>query len=529
MPSSPLSIPRPPHFAKRFIFGLSRFTWRWLLRAAIVVALFLLAVTSGFAAYALLMLPPVDPWHTTRLKGEFTAGDESGLDFAGYQALEAKLFEAQREAVAAMPTNAPYYIGSRYDPNGPALRLAPGQPYNRSTRRTPAQVQGAALLIHGLSDSPYSMQNVADELFAHGFEVTILRLPGHGTLPAGMVHMQYEDWMAAMHVAARDISARLPKNLPFYMAGYSTGGTLSLTYALDAIAPGADASLRAPTRVLLFSAAVELPRAAALTPILDLFAKVPIRAFEKVNWQSIGPEYDPYKFMSFPVNATRQVFNATQVLQKKLLEAEQAGRLRQLPSIVAFQSAVDSTTGSHGIATTLFGRLKGAQHRLVLFDVNRHQRYDFVRRPGPGAQVQEVTNGFASGTRSHTLVLLTNRARDTDEIEVREYTPGQRQPVVTSPGLAWPEHVVSVGHVSVPFPPNDPVYGYIPGSGANGIPSIGSWAVRGEEGALVLPLGALPRLRANPFWSVLKAQLDAVATADTTAEQGGRGGSQSRP
>ena len=110
-----------------------------------------------------------------------------------------------------MPTDAPYYIGSRYDPNGPALRLAPGQPYNRSSRRTPPQVRGAALLIHGLSDSPYSMQNVADVLFAHGFEVTILRLPGHGTLPSGMVHMQYEDWVAAMHVAARDISARLPK------------------------------------------------------------------------------------------------------------------------------------------------------------------------------------------------------------------------------------------------------------------------------------------------------------------------------
>ena len=144
------------------------------------------------------------------------------------------------------------------------------------------------------------------------------------------------------------------------------------------------------------------------------------------------------------------------------------------------------------MATTVFGRLKGAQHRLVLFDVNRHQRYDFVRRPGPGALVQEVTTGFANGTRSHTLVLLTNRTHDSDDIEIREYAPGQREPVVTVPGLGWPAQVVSVGHVSMPFPPDDPLYGYMPGSGANGVPSIGSWAVRGEEGALVLPLGALP-------------------------------------
>lgn len=514
--SPPPSPPQPqPHVATRLLFGVSRFTWRWIVRAAMLVALVLFAVTAGFAAYAVLMLPPVDPWHTLRLKGEFTEGDQHGLDFAGYMAMEDRLFEEQRTAIASMPTDAPFYVGSRYDPNGPALRLAPGQPYNRSSRRTPERIRGAALLIHGLSDSPYSVRNVADVLFAHGFEVTTLRLPGHGTLPSGMVHMRYDDWAAAMHVAARDISARLPEGVPFYIAGYSTGGSLALSYALDRITPGADPSLRAPTRVLLFSAAVELVPAAALTRVLDLFAKVPVAAFEKVNWQTIGPEYDPYKFVSFPVNASRQVLIATRRLQRQLLAAEQAGRLGQLPSVVAFQSVVDSTTGANGVTTTVFGRLKGAQHRLVLFDVNRHQRFDLVRRPASGALVDDVTRGFATGARQHTLVLVTNRARDTEEVEVREYTPGQAQPGVTLPGLSWPINLVSVGHVSVPFPPDDPMYGYVPGSGAHGVPSIGSWNVRGEEGAIVIPLGALGRLRANPFWPVLEAQVESIATADT--------------
>jgi alpha-beta hydrolase superfamily lysophospholipase len=513
MPTPPTSP--PPHLATRLFFGLTRFTWRWTLRATMLVALLLFAVTAGFAAYAVLMLPEVDPWHTIRLRGEFTARDESGLDFAGYQAMEAKLFEEERQAIAAMPTDAPYYVGSRYDPNGPALRLAPGQPYNRSTRRTPASVRGAALLIHGLSDSPYSMQNLGDVLYAQGFEVTILRLPGHGTLPSGMVGMDYDDWVAAMHVAARDISTRLPKGLPFYIAGYSTGGSLALTYALDRATPGSDPSLRAPSRVLLFSAAVELVRAAALTRVLDVFAKLPVDAFEKVNWQSIGPEYDPYKFVSFPVNASRQVLKATRRLQRQLLQAEQAGRLDALPPIVAFQSAVDSTVGAHGITTTVFSRLKGAQHRLVLFDVNRHQRYDLVRRPSSEALVRGVTEGVASGTRGHSLVLVTNRAHDTEEVEVRTYTPGQALASVTQPGLSWPVNLVSVGHVSVPFPADDPLYGYIPGSGAHGVPSIGSWTLRGEEGAIVIPLGALGRLRANPFWPVLRHELETMAAADT--------------
>ncbi|WP_396627677.1 alpha/beta hydrolase, partial [Luteitalea sp.] len=512
MPQTPPSPPSP--LAARLIRGTARFTGRWMFRAALLALLVVFAVAAGFAAYAVLMLPEVEPWHTTRLTGEFTEFDAPGMDFAGYQAKEAKLFEEMAQAVAAMPKDRAYFAGSRYDPQGLGRRLAGDQPYNRTTRRTPAgPLKGAALLIHGLSDGPYSMQNLGDLLLAQGFEVTILRLPGHGTLPSGMVHMEYDDWVAAMHLAARDISTRLPKDLPFYLAGYSTGGSLAMTYALDRITPGADTSLRTPTRVLLFSAAIELTPAAALTPILDLFAMLPIKAFEKVNWQSIGPEYDPYKFVSFPVNASRQVFKATRHLQRQLLAAEQAGRLTQLPSIVAFQSAIDSTTGAYGVSTTVFGRLKGAQHRLVLFDLNRHWKYDIVRRPASDALVKSVVDGYANGTRGHTLVLLTNRSRTTEEIEVREYAPGRRDPVVTTPGLSWPLHLVSVGHVSVPFPPNDPLYGYEEGSGANGIASIGSWRVRGEEGAIVLPLGALGRIRANPFWPVLTQQVQLLTGA----------------
>jgi alpha-beta hydrolase superfamily lysophospholipase len=511
-------MPNPqPHIATRLLFGVSRFTWRLIVRAALLVALLVLAVTAGFAAYAVLMLPNVDPWHTIRLKGEFTEHDEDDVDFAGYQAMEARLFEQYREALAEMPKDASFFVGSRYDPNGPAMRLAPGQPYNRTTRRTPAQVRGAALLIHGLSDGPYSAQSIGDVLFAQGFEVTIIRLPGHGTLPSGMLGMDYDDWEAAMHVAARDISARLPSDLPFYIAGYSTGGTLALSYALERITPGADTSMRAPTRVLLFSAAVELVPVAALTRILDLFAMVPIEAFEKVNWQTLGPEYDPYKFVSFPVNASRQVLKATRHLQRQLRAAEAAGRLDQLPSVVAFQSAVDSTTGTHGVTTTVFGRLRGTRHRLVLFDVNRHQRFDLVRRPASRALIDDITQGVSTGTRQHALRLITNRSPETDDVEVRDYAPGQAQPSVTLPGLSWPATLVSVGHVSLPFPADDPIYGFAPGAGANGVPSIGAWTVRGEEGAIVFPLGALGRIRANPFWPVIRQELEGIAVADTAA------------
>ena len=54
----------------------------------------------------------------------------------------------------------------------------------------------------------------------------------------------------------------------------------------------------------------------------------------------------------------------------------------------------------------------------------------------------------------------------------------------------------------------------MPGSGRNGIPSIGSWLLRGENGAVTLTLGSLTRLRSNPFWALIDSEIDALVTAD---------------
>jgi len=78
----------------------------------------------------------------------------------------------------------------------------------------------------------------------------------------------------------------------------------------------------------------------------------------------------------------------------------------------------------------------------------------------------------------------------------------------------WPAGIVSLGHVALPFPPGDPVYGFIQGSGRNGIPSIGSWLLRGENGAVTIALGSLTRLRSNPFWAFIDGEIDALVAAD---------------
>jgi len=97
------------------------------------------------------------------------------------------------------------------------------------------------------------------------------------------------------------------------------------------------------------------------------------------------------------------------------------------------------------------------------------------------------------------------------------YSPDGSPPSTELLDAEWPPGVVSLGHVSLPFAPDDSVYGLLPGSGNDGLPSIGSLLLRGESGALTISLGSLTRLRSKPFWSLIDRQLGEILAADLAA------------
>jgi alpha-beta hydrolase superfamily lysophospholipase len=509
---------------------------RWVWRLALALLVLALTLALGFTLFAVSALPPLQPWHTELLRNEFDAQRHQGLDFAGYQRLEAQLFDELQAKTAqwardgidlACPQPATVsalvapddcatqaaetFRTSRFNSAAWVQRLAQGAPYNRSFRITPPRVDGHALLVHGLTDSPYSMRAMAASLQQRGFEVTVLRLPGHGTLPSMMTAMSAHDWTAAVRLAARDVASRVGPGQPFYVGGYSSGGTLVLQYALDALQ---DDTLRRPDRVLLVSPAIELTRVAALAEVIDLFTVVPLPELDKARWQAIEPEFDPYKFNSFPVNASRQINRATRGLQRSLEEAQRAGRLAQLPPVVTWQSVVDSTVGSAGVVDRVYARLRGIQHRLVMFDINRAPELAGVARPTASALIERMERA----PRGYTLDLVSNAPRQQPRISVRRLAPdGAAELRDTS--LAWPSNLVSLGHVALPFPADDPVYGFQPGSGRDGIPSIGSWLLRGENGAITLSLGSLTRLRSNPFWALIDEDVAGLVAQDVEAKR----------
>ena len=244
---------------------------RWLAYPVAAVAGVLATIILVFAVQARLRLPELRPWHTVTLAEEFRAGRASS--FAEYRALEERLFAELRRQVLDDPLAADNQAFGRYNPKSVPARLALDTQYNRSYELLPrGEARGAVLLVHGLSDSPYSMRALAQTFVAQGYHVVALRLPGHGTVPAGLVDVSWEDWYAAVVLAARHAASKAGPGKPFVAGGHSTGSALLTLYSLRTLA---DAALPRPQRLYLVSPAIGISRFAALTKIVSALAFIP--------------------------------------------------------------------------------------------------------------------------------------------------------------------------------------------------------------------------------------------------------------
>ena len=61
-------------------------------------------------------------------------------------------------------------------------------------------------------------------------------------------------------------------------------------------------------------------------------------AFAKAAWLAVLPEFNPFKYNSFPVNAARQAHGLTVAIRRQMARYAREGRLAPLPPILTFQS-----------------------------------------------------------------------------------------------------------------------------------------------------------------------------------------------
>ena len=381
--------------------------------------------------------------------------------------------------------------------------------WNRSYVLSAPDPIGGVLLVHGLSDSPYSLRKLGERLHAEGYTVIWLRVPGHGTCPSALANVVCQDWTAAVRVAMQGLKDRIPQGCPLILGGYSNGGALSVQYAISSIH---DKSLPQLDAIALFSPMIGINPMARVTRLYHTVALV--SGNKKAQWSSLEAEVDPFKFSSWPMNASEQAWSVTQVVEKQLAKLEKAGRMSEMPPVIAMQSVVDSTVTVPKLITVLFDRLKSEDSELFLFDINRLDRLGNLLNLSFEARV------FPKLKRTdlpYQLSVLKNARPNSREVVVQSRDGDSWKEQSTE--LAWPASVASLSHIAVPIPPEDRVYGIQESTADTGL-SLGTVSIRAEPSALLLSSSLFVRCRNNPFYSLMEDRV--VKWLEDVVQSGGQ-------
>lgn len=437
------------------------------------------------------------PWHEHAPRSEFRAADATdGFDLDDYRALEDAVFSELDAMLRAEVTSGVGLATSRYLPDGRNDPSTFPVNWNRTFVVERARPAGAVLLLHGLTDSPYSLRSLGERFADAGFAVVGFRLPGHGTVPEALDRVRRRDWQAAVRIAARATAAMAPDGAPFVIVGYSNGAALGLDYALAAVdEPG----LPPPDRLILVSPAVGITAFAAVAGLPRALRFVPLA--DGLRWNSVEPEIDPFKYGSFPANAAYQTHKLTVANRRRIARLAADGRAASLPPILAFVSLADSTVKMESIAADLMMPLADPRHEMVVFDVNRQADIVALFGHDPVSRLAWLAE---QAPAPWAFTAITNEGPRSRAVVEKRWPGGVEEPLTRALGMEWPETVYSLSHVALPFAPDDPLYGAIDDPERTwGLP-LGSLEPRGERGLLRLSIESVMRLRYNPFYGYLE-------------------------
>lgn len=464
-----------------------------------VVGAFLMGLGTGI--FMLNRKADLEIWHTTELDEEFTTSSKVS-SFEDYLALEERLFTQLDETVYQTIDTDPEQSINRFHRNSLSDPNRWPSNWNRSYELpVPAAAGGpkaGILLLHGLSDSPYSLRSLGQHLHSKGAHVLGLRIPGHGTAPVGLTQTTWQDMAAAVTIAMRRVS-EMAEGKPLYIVGYSNGGALAVHYALSSLE---DSSLPSLDGLALISPEIGVTSMAALAIWQERIGKV--LGLKKLGWTDIGPEYEPFKYTSFPVNAGNLAYELTGENRARITRLKAAKKLGDFPPVLAFQSVVDATVSAPDLVDNFFSMLPEGDHELVVFGLNRLAKIDPLLKDDPRTNLPAL---IEDADRHFTFSVLTNHTLNAEKTSVRSWAPGQvSQSVDSETGLNWPKKIYSLSHVALPFSGKDPVYGGDDPEPSPGI-YLGDLALRGEKDALRIPASNMLRLRWNPFYPYMEQRV----------------------
>jgi alpha-beta hydrolase superfamily lysophospholipase len=449
----------------------------------------------------------LEPWHDIPdLEDNITQASYN--DFSEYLAVENQFLATIQNGVTIEETAS----FNRYARNNKSSPYVDGDNLNASFELLPdeEEIKGGVLLVHGLSDSPYHLKAIGDIFVKNGFYVIGLRLPGHGTVPGGLLKVSWEDWYSAVKFGARMVLEKIKnrRDSKFYVGGFSTGGALTLRYFLETSSEKlkhfSTQKYRVPDKLLLLSPAIGVNPFAEILDWHKILSWLPW--VNKIKWLEIGPEYDPFKYTSFAKNAGDQIYDLTKANQKLIEEISRNASIKEkLHPIFAFQSAVDATVKTDKLVD-MYKKIASKESELFLFDINRlfkkFLNYDVEKDnlihsekiKNMDAKVWFISNkpkAKGDGFETSVDLKLVSKLPESNSPAAKEFASLEE--------LEWPENVIALSHVCIPISSDDQFYGREL--------KLGVFNAKGEKDVLLIA-DDLVRIRYNPFFQLIKECLE---------------------
>jgi len=285
---------------------------------------------------------------------------------------------------------------------------------------------------------------------------------------------------------------------PVHIIGYSTGAALALDFTLNVL-DGNDSPM--PASLVLISPAIGLQLGAGLAGFTNLLGHLP--GLGGLSWLSILPEFDPYKYNSFATNGGTQVYRLSRSVSSRMAVKEQSGPISHFPPVLVLTSQIDATVSVNAVVDRLLKRLGPDGHELVLFDINQVA----AKTPLLVSDPRPINSQLMSDdSLPFTLTLVTNENPGSRTVVARSKKPFSTEVSSKPLGLDWPHGYISLSHVAMPFPPDDPLYGMHDPQDPKQI-FLGQQPIQGEKGLLALPTDWLLRVRHNPFYGYLEERV----------------------
>jgi carboxylesterase len=240
----------------------------------------------------------------------------------------------------------------------------------------------SALLIHGLTGTPYEMRYLGERLASAGIRVRGVRLAGHASAPEELGRATQENWYESVVHGFEELHAYGDRNI---VIGLSCGAVLAARLAEDQPEAVAGLVMLAPAFFLPWQQSIVLKAISVLGPLTKIIYLHNDRGSD-IHDQSAALIHPTCKLM--PLSAPIELLKLSAITRRSLARIQQ-------PALI-MHSVNDHTCPARKNVDYLMQRLGSAQKRAVMLE----QSYHVITVDSDKDRIASEVIGFANQFRS---------------------------------------------------------------------------------------------------------------------------------